>query len=77
MDKPDNKDEGPDNNNENKNISNLMTSTMQAVAWTEQLSLHSGYNETSLRACAKDMCILLQGIERCSLQAVKKKFSQP
>jgi len=31
----------------------------------------------ALRACAKDMCILLQGIEKCSLQAVKKKFSQP
>ena len=43
--------------------------------WTPALESHSGYNEQQLRACAKDMCILLQGIERCSLQAVRKKFT--
>lgn len=30
-----------------------------------------------MRPCAKDMCILLQGIEKCSLQAVRKKFAMP
>ena len=37
------------------------------AAWSETLTEHSGYNESSLKACAKDMCILLQGIEKCSL----------
>jgi hypothetical protein len=46
-------------------------------AWNELMTKQSGYSEQGLRPCAKDMCILLQGIERCSLQAVKKKFSQP
>ena len=45
-------------------------------AWSELLNYHTSYSEGQLRPCAKDMCILLQGIERCSLQAVKKKFSQ-
>jgi hypothetical protein len=54
------------------------TQQQQAIAaWSELLTLHTGYTEGMLRPCAKDMCILLQGIERCSLQAVKKKFSQP
>lgn len=45
-------------------------------AWNDMIAKLSGYTESNLRPCAKDMCILLQGIERCSLQAVKKKFSQ-
>jgi len=45
--------------------------------WTETLTQHSGYNQGSLRDCAKDMCMLLKGIEKCSLQAVRKKFSLP
>ena len=44
-------------------------------AWDEKLMKHTGYNESQLRPCAKDLCILLQGIEKCSLQAVRKKFS--
>ena len=43
--------------------------------WTPALTNHSGYSEHQLRACAKDMCILLAGIEKCSLQAVRKKFT--
>jgi len=39
------------------------------------LQQYSKYAETDLKPCAKDMCILLQGIEKCSLQAVRKKFS--
>jgi hypothetical protein len=46
-------------------------------AWDESLMKHSGYSESILRPCAKDLCILLQGIEKCSLQAVRKKFSNP
>ena len=43
--------------------------------WTEELREHTTYTESQLRSCAKDMCILIAGIEKCSLQTVRKKFS--
>ena len=43
--------------------------------WIKLLESETGYSEQMLRACAKDMIILLGGIERCTLQAVRKKFS--
>ena len=43
--------------------------------WTEQLREHTNYTDAQLRCCAKDMCILIAGIEKCSLQTVRKKFS--
>ena len=43
--------------------------------WTEDLIANTTYTESSLRSCAKDMCILIAGIEKCSLQTVRKKFS--
>jgi cyclin B len=49
----------------------------KSPAWDERLQEHTGYSEGLLKPCAKDLCILLQGIEKCSLQAVRKKFSHP
>ena len=46
-------------------------------SWSEELKARTGYSESDLRPCAKDLCILLQGIEKCQLQAVRKKFSLP
>jgi len=43
--------------------------------WTDELVANTTYTESSLRSCAKDMCILIAGIEKCSLQTVRKKFS--
>jgi cyclin A len=43
--------------------------------WTAELQKHTGYTEEQLRSCAKDMCILITCIEKCALQAVRKKFS--
>jgi len=43
--------------------------------WTDELFANTTYTESSLRSCAKDMCILIAGIEKCSLQTVRKKFS--
>jgi len=43
--------------------------------WTADLQKHTGYTEEQLRSCAKDMCILITCIEKCALQAVRKKFS--
>jgi hypothetical protein len=54
--------------------SNSQSSRSQAC-WTEALEESTGLSEGDLRACAKDLCVLLQGIEKCSLQAVRKKFS--
>jgi cyclin B len=35
----------------------------------------TGYTEEKLRECAKDICVIMDGVEKSSLQAVKKKFS--
>jgi hypothetical protein len=45
--------------------------------WTSTLETHSCYSSEELTACAGDMCILLRGIENCSLQGVRKKFLKP
>ena len=45
------------------------------VDWEEQLYRFANLHEIELRPCAKDLCVLLQGIDKISLQAVKKKFS--
>lgn len=47
------------------------------IVWPNMLAEQSHYKDTSLRQCAKDLCILLQGVEKCTLQAVRKKFSLP
>jgi hypothetical protein len=39
-----------------------------------QLSM---YNEDKLRECAKEICVILDNVEKSSLQAVRKKFSLP
>jgi len=44
-------------------------------AWNVTLNEHTGYTESQLRPCAKDLCILLQNVGKSSLQAVKRKFS--
>jgi hypothetical protein len=43
--------------------------------WTDKLRVATQFSEQQIRQCAKDLCILLQNIEKCSLKAVKKKFS--
>lgn len=42
--------------------------------WSKTLVLASQYKESQIRPCAKDLCILLQGVEKCLLKAVQKKF---
>ena len=37
----------------------------------------TNYSEEKLRECAKDICIILDNIEKSSLQAIRKKFSLP
>lgn len=43
--------------------------------WCKTLVLASTFKESHIRPCAKDLCILLQGVEKCLLKAVQKKFS--
>jgi len=45
-------------------------------AWSEPLQTNTGYTESQIKGCAKEMCALLQAAEKASLQAVRKKFSQ-
>jgi hypothetical protein len=44
--------------------------------WQNSLIKATQYEENQLRQCAKDMCALLQGVDTCSLQAIKRKFSK-
>ncbi len=37
----------------------------------------TGYSENTLRDCAKDVCLILDNVEKSSLQAVRKKYSLP
>ena len=47
----------------------------ELARWTPELEQFTQYNEGQLRPCFRDMCVLYTGIERCSLQTVRKKFS--
>jgi len=47
----------------------------QPVAWSQAMCSQTGYTEAALKACAKDVCIILEGAQTHSLQAVRKKFS--
>ena len=64
--------------------SNLASSAIYLVnkikkkeAWNDVLTRNTKYNESQIRQCAKDLCLLLQNIEKTNLQAVIKKFSSP
>jgi len=46
-------------------------------AWPLALNQATGYSESQIKSCAKEMCALLQEAEKASLQAVRKKFSTP
>jgi len=44
--------------------------------WTPAAVKHTCSTEQMLKECVKEMCMLLEGTEKNSLQAVRKKFSQ-
>ena len=47
------------------------------VEWTQTLQETTLHSVDSMRSCAKDMLIMLKGIQNCTLQAVRKKFMFP
>merc|ERR550514_2640070 len=46
-------------------------------SWPSVAQRQSQLTEPMLKACMKEMCGLLEAAERGTLQAVRKKFSQP
>lgn len=46
-------------------------------AWPPCLVRHTKQSEAVVKACAREMCGLLEAAERNSLQAVRRKYSQP
>lgn len=46
-------------------------------AWPQAMIRHTQQTEAMVKACAKEMCGLLDSAERSPLQAVRKKFSLP
>jgi cyclin B len=49
----------------------------QHPAWPQSMVRQTQQSEQMVKACAKEMCGLLDAAERSPLQAVRKKFSQP
>jgi len=47
----------------------------QPVAWSQTMCNQTGYTEAAIKACAKELCTLLEGAQASNLQAVRKKFS--
>lgn len=45
--------------------------------WPDVLSDNSPHEESELKICAREMCLLFQKAEKCQLQAVRRKFMQP
>jgi cyclin B len=44
--------------------------------WPVHMATHTGYSDTSIRDCAKELCQLLEQAPSAQLQAVYKKFSR-
>jgi len=53
----------------------LVNKIQKKEGWTNLMVKHGKYNETQLRPCAKDLCVLLQNAGKSNLQAVRRKFS--
>jgi len=53
----------------------LTNKLQKKTCWNEVLEKYSHYEESSVKACAKDLFVLLQNVDKVSLQAVKRKFS--
>ena len=43
--------------------------------WTPVLAFHTGFSESEVKRCAKDIFFTVQNSEKLALRAVKKKFS--
>ena len=43
--------------------------------WNDVLERNAKYDEPTVKQCAKDLLVLLQNVDKVSLQAVKRKFS--
>jgi len=48
----------------------------QQPAWPPCMAQVSKHSEAEVKACARDLCGVLESSERSSLQAIRKKFSQ-
>lgn len=44
-------------------------------SWPSQLIKHTRYTESLIKNCAKEMCCLVEGADRSSLAAVRKKYA--
>ena len=53
----------------------LVNKIFKKHGWTETLAHHTGYAETEVKPCAKDLYFTMQNSEKLVLHAVKRKFS--
>jgi len=55
----------------------LSNKLLRRPSWTQAAVRHTKMTEAMLKDCAKEMCVLLECAETSTLQAVRKKYSQP
>jgi len=55
----------------------LSNKLLRQPSWTSATAQHTKLTESMLKECAKEICSLLERAEGDSLQAVRKKYSQP
>lgn len=55
----------------------LINKINKREGWSDTMVKEAKYQETQLRPCAKELCVLLQGAAKHSLQAVRRKFASP
>ena len=48
-----------------------------APVWEKSMEKYTGYSESTLKSCAKDMLGLIHGIEKTKLTTVKEKYEKP
>lgn len=53
----------------------LVNKIFKKHGWTQELQAHTGFSESEVKPCAKDIYFTMQNSERLVLQAVKRKFS--
>ncbi len=53
----------------------LVNKIFKKHGWTAELQHHTGYSESDVKPCAKDIYFTMQNSEKIVLHAVKRKFS--
>jgi len=54
----------------------LSNKLLKLPTWPQCMAQFSKHSEAEIKACARELCGILESIDRSSLQAIRKKYSQ-